>query len=212
MRTVILLALLTSYPLTVSGGQAASVVMVSKTQEIPRTGFKTWSLFLICNPDWAAVEKSRDLANLYRQFSSFGKAIGDDNVAVWFWERTTPENDPHLGDALDIARSARYCRALDLAPSQSPYVVETAEYPDVEAFPKEHAVFTLGTLSAGELTGKLGELTDQLLLHKPVGDLAPSLWIRLLESSRQTLIGLGCAVKLQVSAGPLTAELRGCGP
>src|SRR5947207_2398782 len=93
-----------------SAGQATAE-LVSPTAQIPRGTYKTWSLFLICNPDWVAPDKSTDLANLYRRFKSFGDAIGRDNLAVWFWKRAVPVSDPRLAENVDVARSAEFCRA-----------------------------------------------------------------------------------------------------
>jgi len=210
-----------------SAGQTATE-LVSPTAEIPRGTYRTWSLFLVCNPDWVAPEKSADLANLYRRFTSFGDAIGRDNLAVWFWKREVRVSDPRLADNVDVARSAEFCRALGRAPSQGPYLVVTTEYPDVAAFPAERATFELGGLQPADLATLLNTLTDQLLLQGRVdaemtaargatpADTATtstppsSLWIRLLEGARQSLIGFGCTVKLHIDTGLLSAELRAC--
>ena len=212
-----------------SAGQD-SAELVNPTAQIPRGSYKTWSLFLICNPDWVGPEKSTDLANLYRRFKPFGDAIGRDNLAVWFWKRRIPVNDPRLAENVDVARSAEYCAALGRAPSQGPYLVVTTAYPDVAAFPAERAIFELGGLQPAELAKLLNTLTDQLLLQgrvdaaiatapgatPPGGAVTapaappPSLWIRLLEGTRQSLIGIGCTVKLQIDTGLLSAELRAC--
>lgn len=203
-----------------AAGQAREEVY--PTKEITRGNFKTWSLFLVCNPDWVAPERSADLADLYRRFRSFGDAIGRDNLAVWFWKRQAPVADPKLAENVDVARSAEYCGVLKRAPSQGPYLVVTNAYPDLTAFPAERAIYELGGLAPAELSKALGALTDQLLLQGRVdaamaaarGPTAPvvppSLWIRLLEGTRQSFIGLGCAVKLQITTGLLSAELRGC--
>jgi hypothetical protein len=207
----------------------ATAELVSPTAEIPRGAYKTWSLFLVCNPDWVAPEKSADLANLYRRFKSFGDAIGRENLAVWFWKRQARVTDPRLAENVDIARSAEFCGALRRAPSQGPYLVVTAAYPNVAAFPTERAVFELGGLQPADLAKLLNALTDQLLLQGRVDAAmaaapAPtppgggpqatppmsSLWIRILEGARQSIIGFGCKVKLQIDTGVLTAELREC--
>ena len=213
-----------------SAGQATAE-LVSPTAQIPRGTFTSWSLFLVCNPDWVAPEKSADLANLYRRFKSFGDAIGRDNLAVWFWKRRVPVSDPQLAENVDVARSAEFCGALGRAPSQGPYLVVTTAYPDVRAFPAERAIFELGGLQSADLAKLLNNLTDQLLLQgrvdaamaaargaappggtttPPAAPAATSLWIRLLEGTRQSMIGFGCQVKLQIATGLLSAELRGC--
>jgi hypothetical protein len=205
--------------------------LVSPTAQIPRGTYKTWSLFLVCNPDWVAPEKSADLADLYRRFKSFGDAIGRDNLAVWFWKREVPVSDPRLAENVDLARSAEFCGALGRAPSHGPYLVVTTAYPDVAAFPEERAIFELGGLQPADVAKLLNTLTDQLVLQgridaamaaargsappdaaatPPAAPPTSSLWIRLLEGARQSLIGFGCAVKLQIDTGLLSAELRAC--
>ena len=169
--------------------------------------------------------------NLYHRFRSFGDAMGRDNLAVWFWKRRSPVSDPRLAENVDVARSAEYCGALGRAPSRGPYLVVTTSYPRVTPFPAERAVFELGGLPPADLARLLTTLTDQLLLQGRVdaamaaaraatptaGGTAPSpaspmwsLWIRLLEGTRQSLIGFGSKVKLQIEAGPFNAELREC--
>ncbi len=209
-----------------AAGQATAE-LVNPTEQIPRGTFKSWSLFLVCNPDWVSPEKSSDLANLYRRFKSFGDAIGRDNLAVWFWKRRVSVSDPRLAENIDVARSAEFCGALGRAPSQGPYLVVTSAYPDVAAFPKERAVFELGGLQPIDLAKLLNALNDQLLLQgrvetamaatpAPPGSPPPavpqvsSLWIRLLEGTRQAMVGFGCMAKLQIDTGLFTAELREC--
>src|SRR5262249_49007479 len=149
--------------------------------------------------------------------------IGRDNLAVWFWKSRVRVDDPKLADYVDIARSAEFCAALGKPPSGGPYLVVTTAYPDVGSFPKERAIFELANLTPRDVVKLLNTLTDQLLLQGRVdaavvaaniGSAAPSqppsLWIRLLEGTRQSIIGFGCAVKLQINTGTLNAELREC--
>jgi hypothetical protein len=218
---------------TAFGGQAAAEI-VGPTQQIPRAGFKTWSLFLICTPDWVTAEKSADLASLYRRFKGFGDAIGSDNLAVWFWKRQASINDARLAENVDVPRSADYCRALMLRPSEGPFLVVTTAYPELKAFPKERAVYGLGGLPPVDLAKLLNTLTDELLLEgkveaarraaapapsvpptpsssvASVGTSSSGLWIQLLEVARRSIIGFGCNVKIQISTGIMSAELRGC--
>jgi len=44
----------------VAYGQAFA--MVNPTGAILKEQYKTWSLFLVCNPDWLSTDKSKDLA------------------------------------------------------------------------------------------------------------------------------------------------------
>jgi hypothetical protein len=217
--------------LALATGAAAQdrVEIVSPTAKIPRGSYKTWSLFLMCNPDWVSSDRSRDVQNLFWRFQLFGDAIGKENLAVWFWKRQTPVTDPRLADNIDVARSAEYCRVLNKKPSEGPYLVVTTAYPDVASFPRDRAVFELNGLEPAALARLLNSLTDQLLLERkvdmsriaientqpprPAGEPPPAdlgFWVQFLEAGRRTIIGLGCAVKLSIAAGPLNAELRGC--
>src|SRR5262245_11280846 len=99
-------------------GQATARVVSSGP--VPREGYKTWSLFLVCNPTWATSEREQDLVKLYGSFKAFGDAIGEDNLAVWFSTRGSLQTS---SPELDAARSARYCRRLQLKPSLGPYLV-----------------------------------------------------------------------------------------
>jgi len=228
--TIPLAVVLLAWSVGSAAGRQATAEVVGPTAEIPRAGYKTWSLFLVCNPDWVAPDKSADLANLYWRFKSFGDAIGRENLAVWFWKRRLPVKDPQLAENVDVARSAEFCRDLKLRPSEGPFVVVTTGYPELGTFPKDRAFFKLGGLQPADIAKLLNLLTDQLLLQgkvdaPPTGTPAgpppagatgrpapppPSLWIRLLESARQSLIGFGCNVKLQIDTGLLSAELREC--
>ena len=206
--------------LAATRGQLGGTGVVS-TGRVPRDGYKTWSLFLVCNPAWATSEREQDLAKLYESFKAFGDAIGDHNLAVWFSSRGTLRTS---SPELDAARSARYCRTLQLKPSLGPYIVITASYPDEAGKPNERAVFQLGGLGPTEIGGLLGKLADDLLLtdtvprpttqNAPVAGTAaatgpdstakttaasssaPSLWIRLLEGAQRNMIGFGCRVEL----------------
>jgi hypothetical protein len=236
MRTLLTLCLLGPVGAALAGQDRVEVERVGPINQIPRGAFKTWSLFLICTPDWVTPEKSGDLANLYGRFKGFGDAIGKDNLAVWFWKKRASLADARLSENVDVARSADYCRELKLRPSEGPFLVVTMAYPDLKAFPRERAVSTLGGLPPAELARLLNRLTDELLLEgtveaarraaapppgvtpppsslpAPIGTNASGLWLQLLESARRSMIGFGCNVKMQINTGILSAEVRGCAP
>lgn len=201
--------------------------MVPSTGPIPRDHYRTWSLFLVCNPAWLEPEKSSDLLNLYKQFRIFGRSIGDDHLAVWFWKKRTDANDPKLAENVDVERSVRFCSALGLTPSAGPHLVVTTEYPDETKLPADRATFELAGLAPAEVTKLLQKLTDELVLKGRADALLtkvlesnggtgtavaapPSLWIRLLEAAQRTIIGFGCKVSVQIKTGFLNAELREC--
>jgi hypothetical protein len=83
-------------------------VEVVSREDIPRN-FKSYSLFLVCNPEWLAPEKSEDLYALYQAFDRFGRTIGRDNAAVWFWKARRAADDPKLAENVDVERSVQFC-------------------------------------------------------------------------------------------------------
>src|SRR6267378_661897 len=76
-------------------------------EPIPKDHYKTWSLFLICNPRWMADDKTKDLGQLYKAFRAFGDTIGRDNLAVWFWKHKYFPG--RKLDDVDLARSTDFC-------------------------------------------------------------------------------------------------------
>jgi hypothetical protein len=74
------------------------------TEPIPRN-YQSWSLFLICNPQSLLAENETKLSNLYNHFNSFGDAIGERHLAVWFTRRPlTPKGS--ISKDLDGKRNA----------------------------------------------------------------------------------------------------------
>ena len=65
---------------------AQRFVPVVDKQPIPREGFKTWSLFLVTNQDWLVPVNASRLQELYDRSQAFGRTIGADHAAVWFWK------------------------------------------------------------------------------------------------------------------------------
>jgi hypothetical protein len=194
---------------------------VKRKETIPQ-GYKTYSLFLVCNPQWLehrqGEENSDQLFRLYQQFDNFGRTIGTDNVAVWFW--ISPENKPRTkatAEDVDVERSVRFCRAWHLKPSAGPHVVVTSTYPDESnlsaGLPKDSAVFELGNMESNEISKLLAKLTDELV-EKGHVESAPETpearWVRLLGAVQRTVNKFGCAWSFKIDAGPVKADLRSC--
>jgi hypothetical protein len=158
--------------LSVTCAQPQAVVeVIGRNEPIP-LGYKTYSLFLICNPQWLDPAQSSGLTELYSQFQAFGRSIGGDQAAVWFWRTTVRkgwENSHAPADVIDVERSTRFCRAWKLKPSEGPYIVVTLTRPDEEhlekGLPGDSAVFTLGGMKPAEISALLAKLTDSLLLN-----------------------------------------------
>jgi hypothetical protein len=60
------------------------------------------------------VESNEKIKRLYDEFEAFGKAIGPDHVAVWFWSKNVARESVPFHEAVDVARSARFCEKLKL--------------------------------------------------------------------------------------------------
>jgi hypothetical protein len=200
-------------------GLAQDTAAVQRGQAVPRS-YQTYSLFLVCNPQWLDQDKRGDLHNLYIQFKNFGRAIGDDHVAVWFWkaEGRTLDDDGNLGQLaqdVDVERSERFCHAWKLKPSEGPHVVVTSTYPkesDLSAGPpKDIAVYSLGNMVPKDISALLAKLTDDLVQTGHVTQpAAAGLWVRLLEATQQTINSFGCAWTFKIEAGPVNANLKSC--
>jgi len=195
------------------------VEVVSATGKIPKN-FKTYSLFLVCNPRWLAPEKIGGLYGLYQQFEDFGRTIGNDNAAVWFWKSRRHANDHELAENVDVERSVRFCQAWKLKPSEGPHLVVTTVYPDESGLssglPKGSAVYGLSNMSPNEISGLLAKLTDDLVEKgrvesPPEAAAAPlALWVRLLDATQRTINSFGCAWTFKIEAGPVNADLHAC--
>jgi len=200
----------------------AAVEVVSKQEKIPQN-FKSYSLFLVCNPEWLAPEKSDDLYRLYKAFENFGRTIGDDNAAVWFWKAERRAHDPTLAENVDVERGVRFCQAWKLTPSEGPHLVITTVYPDESnlssGLPKGSAVYSLGNMNPKDLSALLAKLTDELIQKGrveglPVATAAAAtplaLWVRLLDATQRTINSFGCAWTFKIDAGPVNADLHAC--
>ena len=154
----------------VSGyGQALAPLYTPKTP-IPQ-GYKTWSLFLINNPQWVVAESNDKVKRLYDQFEAFGRAIGRDHVAVWFWSGDIRQ-DSFYYKAVDVIRSAEFCEKLNLAPSGGPYILVTSDYPgtglinDASTFLptplKSYYTVSLNNKSADEIMQLLTRVADKI--------------------------------------------------
>jgi hypothetical protein len=192
---------------------------IKRNDNIP-AGYQTYSLFLVCNPQWLDQDRSGDLHNLYVQFQNFGRAIGDDHLAVWFWKSEGRTSHGELAQDVDVERSVRFCQAWKLKPSEGPHVVVTSTYPKESdrssGLPKNSAVFTLGNMVPKDISALLAKLTDDLVQNGHINSseaaqpAPPGLWVRLLEATQQTINSFGCAWTFKIEAGPVNANLKSC--
>jgi hypothetical protein len=224
LRAVALLAVMAIGGIASHGLTQAAQAVVGPTEQI-KAGFKSYSLFLICDPGWLLQSETggSQVAWLYSAFERFGDAIGDDNLAVWFWKG--PAREP-TADRIDLKRSARFCKAWHLLPSASPYVVVTTSFPDEQNLsknlPPNNCVFTLGGMTQQQASSLISKLTDRLLLGARVESAGvsapaanspaqpPGLWVRLMTAVQQSLNEFGCAWTVKIDAGAVKADLHSC--
>jgi hypothetical protein len=223
MRKLLVFGMIAFSLFTLSGApflRPQALAPLEPTGKIPQGRYKTYSLFLVCNPEWLAQDKGGGLLNLYWNFEAFGRTIGDDNLAVWFIKDLDPQLRAFVGRSTDVERSVRFCKAWKLKPSAGPHLVITASYPDEsklsKGLPADSAVFELGNMKPSEISGLLTRLTDELIQKGHVDSSGaaypppPSMWVRLLESTQQLINSFTCAWNFKIDAGPVKADLHSC--
>jgi hypothetical protein len=200
---------------------AQTSARVETGEAIPQERYKSWSLFLISNPEWLLDQSNDKLNALYTQFNVFGDAIGPDNVAVWFWSHPPELNQLHK--AVDVTRSVAFCRLLKLKPSEGPYVLVMTEYPGKsvvtdypDSFPKKSSnllVIKLNGTDAASTTRLLGDLVDGLVTEdlsklRPKADDYWRAWRKVFGNVSNTVVGLSSKVTVAFDAGPVKTEIK----
>ena len=112
-----------------AGGNVAwapDASVASAERPIPRDHYKSWSLFLICSAEWARPQGAEQLEALYRQFLSFGEAIGQDH---WLCGSRKPARREAVHRHRSTSCAARLRENLKLPPGEGPYVLLTSRYP-----------------------------------------------------------------------------------
>lgn len=197
-----------------SAAQAQDIQeVITPDMEISR-GYETWSLFLICNPAWASPDAYERIETMWRAFTGFGRAIGDDHLAVWFWRRAPRWGGEELVEDVDVERATRYCDLYDLLPSRSPHVLVTTSYPTLEERVEEYGTVELAGAEPGEITQFMISLADALYADD-LARLDPqteTFWFRLFEAIRAPIRRLGEDVAVTIESGPLKLEWSGGGP
>jgi hypothetical protein len=178
-------------------------VVPNASVPIPDAGYKSWSLFLVCNVKWLLNENATRLQNLHEQFDAFGTAIGPEHLAVWF-------ADP------DDPRVAKFCTnpKLKMLPSKSPYVLVTTKYPDPAKAPGDFLTLELGALTSAEITSSLDGLADQLLVtglpkQKSGSEQYWRVWQQSFQALRLAVVGFGDRIKLTIDTKFFKLELAG---
>jgi len=187
---------------------------------VAKEGFKTWSIFLVTNQQWLLRESSDRVAMLHENFTIFGNAIGQENLAVWFWSE--PPQGNKFNKIVDVERSVAFCRSINLKPSQGPYVVVMREYPgkcivsDPDSFPKKNVGFLVIKLN-GTNAMETGKLLDRLNDQLQTADLSKSFssvgdywngWRNVLIAVSNEMLGLSGKVTAAFGAGPNKTEVK----
>jgi hypothetical protein len=187
---------------------AQATYEVMPTVNIPKEGYSSWSLFLICNPAWMTTNGDKGIIELFKDYKAFGAAIGPKNLAIWFW--TKPAMTPSA-DLTDVSRSSGYCQKYKLLPSDSPHVLVTTSYPD-DPNPGDRFVISLNGLDGQASALALTKLTDQLLvtgLNQSELD-ASDKWRRVFNATGAALSAVGCyfdKISFSFKTGVLNAEI-----
>jgi hypothetical protein len=145
---------------------------------IPDQPFRTWSLFLMCNPEWLLDQKAEALGKVFDAYLAFGRTSGRDHAAVWFVNQKMGVGDPGRVAAdpknIDVERSVTYCQRFGLVPSEGPHVVVTTTYPDrwvasttaPEGTGDPIVVVALGGSSPDDIVELLKRLNDQIATER----------------------------------------------
>jgi hypothetical protein len=105
---------------------------------------------------------------LHDRFQGFGRALGKDHAAVWFWTREprTTKGNPRLVHDVDSKRNVAVCTKLNLDITQSPHVVVTRRYPDVNTEIRPDIVLSLGSLPTRLMSEALERLAGQVISNR----------------------------------------------
>jgi hypothetical protein len=199
-------------------------ILPNREVPIPE-GYKTWSLFLINNPEWILPQKEENLNNLFEQFKAFGDAIGPENLAVWFWVGEASEpwaTKPRDIKNVDFLRSSAFCSQLKLPASKSPYILITTEYPGAgllsdypQTFntPENYSIVELNNLSADEITSVLNKIADQLLTEdiSSINTESEDFWRSLqntYEAIRDNLVSFSKKISISINTSFFKVELK----
>jgi hypothetical protein len=210
LRTLMVAALL--FALAVPAARADSTrspVVVPAGQPIPK-GFKTWSLFLVCNPAWLGddpASKAR-MVQLHSAFLGFGGSLGTQNAAVWL---TTAGGNPSDYDA---DRAGDFCGTYGLSSNLSPYVVVSSDYPTVAGAPGDFAAISLAGLSTDNMLALLGQLSDRIRASQLDRDRMDSDrywrgWVQVLEDSEAVVRKIAKGFSFSVDARVVKVRFDG---
>jgi len=187
---------------------------------IPESGFTSWSLFLMCNPEWLLKKNEQALQSLFEAYLAFATTTGPRHAAVWFIKPRQARTRSVWGNPenLDIDRSVYYCQRIRLVPSEGPHVVVmtthpdrwTPENPQVGSKGDPFVVLAFGGSEPNDAVRLLRKLNDQVVAERlSQRDLNSvqywQTWVRVLEQACH----LFDKVKFTVKASVVSVEKTG---
>jgi hypothetical protein len=180
--------------------------MLDDTRSIPRQ-YRSWSLFLICNSSWLQDRRAQEIGALYEQFMGFGRALGREHAALWFWNRvpTKIAGNPMLVSYVSANRHQAYCQKLGLDPFVGPHIVVTRTYPDLSAEIVPDVVIAFDNLRPDDIDPLLRRLTGQIVQDRlDQGEIESLAWRQRWKRSFKSVL---CAVA-PVLAQKLKVRIR----
>jgi hypothetical protein len=211
----IMVALLCLLPIGSAQAPEVAPLPLPSNEHIP-FGYKSYSMFLVCNPSWLVKGHEHNIRHLYDVFYAFGQALGSENLAIWFWKANTAT---HTIELLDTKRSATYCQNYRLTPSNGPYILVTRDNPEIYtnsawANPSliDHYVVSLNGLPTNRIINTIMTLTDQILVTGlNQSSLDATVWWQHLWAATETAVHTTACyfnkVKFSINASVVNAEI-----
>jgi hypothetical protein len=152
---------------------------------------------------------------LYHRSQAFGRVIGEDHLAVWFWAKTVTHNGGEaMADGVDVERAIAICKRLGLKPSGGPYLLFTTTYPDERVALTDYSVIELGS-KAEDSVRILNRLEDQLVTEGVIRKGAfvrrpgsNDFWSAWFNATRHALAELGLGLRVAIRTPTLSLENR----
>ena len=175
--------------------------------EIPDKPFTSWSLFLMCNPEWLTAKKKPALRQVFEAYVAFARTTGDRHAGVWF---VVKDGSRDKAADLDVERNVRYCQKFNLTPGEGPHVVVVTTHPDQWKPTDAVVMLALGGSDTGDIITLFRKLNDQIVTEQLSQKALTSKqywlsWVRVLEKGCKLLDN----VKFMVTAEFVKVEKTG---
>jgi hypothetical protein len=179
--------------------ETRSPIVVPPGAPIPKD-FKTWSLFLVCNPAWLGDDTASKMrmTALHSAFLGFGGSLGTQNAAIWFTKAGGSPTD------YDSDRAGDYCQTYGLKSNRSPYIIVSSDYPTASGAPGDFVAVSLVGLDTDNVLTLLGQLSDKVKASQLNPDTIGSDrywrgWVQILEDTAAVLGKLAKGLSFSVN-------------